>query len=376
MIARIVEKQIQEALGWGYTLIIYGPRQVGKTTLLKKLISEHIGRTPYYDAESANTREYWQPSNVENILDDLQWYDLIGIDEAQKIRGIGSILKYLHDHLPSHIQLIATGSSSFDLAQKTRESMVGRVREFFLAPFTTRELVSEYGRFDVGARLETYLTYGMYPIALQYGGDERWEQLENLSGSLLYKDILEIDSIQKPESIIKLLRLVALQIGNKVSYSELGTQLDMSTVSIQKYLYLLEEAFIIFTLSGFSRNLRNEITRSPKIYFYDVGVRNALINNFNPPSLRTDIWSLWENFIIAEMMKKKRTEKVYRSMHFWRTHTQKEIDYIEDYDGALHAYEIKWNEKKSTKIPKEFALTYPEHTFDVIHPENWMEFFE
>lgn len=340
---------------------------------MKKLLKGTEKRTIYYDAESVSTREYWKPENIENILEYLKWYDLVGIDEAQKIRGIGSMLKYLHDHLPPHVQLIATGSSSFDLAQKTRESMVGRVRDFFLTPFTTKELVWEYGRFDFSTRLEKWLTYGMYPITL--GSPDRWleEDLANLAGSLLYKDILEIDAIRKPESIVKLLRLVALQIGKEVSYSELAIELSMSTVSVQKYLYLLEEAFIVFTLPGLSRNLRNEITKSPKIYFYDVGVRNALINNFNPPSLRTDIGELWENFIIAEMWKRKRTEKRHLSHYFWRTHTQKEIDYIEDYDGILHAYEIKWNERKVPKIPKVFMEAYPEHTFDVITKENWID---
>lgn len=192
----------------------------------------------------------------------------------------------------------------------------------------------------------------------------------------MYRDILELDGIRKPQIILDLLRLIALQIGKEVSYNELAQKLNISVMTVQKYIYLLEESFIIFSLRGFSRNLRNEITKSPKIYFYDIGVRNALINNFNPPSLRSDIGDIWENFVIAERIKQKKSLKIYGQPYFWRTHTQKEIDYIEDYDGVLHAYEIKWNEKKTAKLPKEFATTYPENTFQVIHRENWIEFFD
>jgi predicted AAA+ superfamily ATPase len=288
MITRFIEKPLKEALFQGKTLIIYGPRQVGKTTLLRKIMDIPGKKTVFYDAESASAREYWQTGNIENILTDLSGYDLVGIDEAQKIVGIGSMLKYLHDHLPSHIQIIATGSSSFDLAQKTRESMVGRVRDFSLMPFTVAEIVASIGKFDTSARLQSFLMYGMYPVSL-LGGDTRREMLELLAGSLLYKDILEIDGIRKSQVILQLLRLLALQIGSTISYSELGQKLSISVATVQKYIYLLEESFIVFTLPGFSRNLRNEITKSPKIYFYDVGIRNALIANYNPPDLRTDI---------------------------------------------------------------------------------------
>lgn len=372
MITRFIEKPLREALFQWKTLIIYGPRQVGKTTLVRRIIDIPGKKTIFYDAESANTREYLQPHNIEQVLHHLAGYDIIAIDEAQKIIGIGSMLKYLHDHLPKHVQIIATGSSAFDLAQKTRESMVGRVRDFFLTPFTTRELVSTYGRYDVSVRLSGFLMYGMYPASL-LGGDERRESLELLAGGLLYKDIIEIDGIRKSQVILQLLRLLALQIGSEVSYSELAQKLGISTVTVQKYIYLLEESFIVFTLSGLSRNLRNEITKSPKIYFYDVGIRNALIGNFASPDLRTDIWALWENYIIAEMVKQKKTMKLHGNSYFWRTHAQQEIDYIDDYDGILHAHEIKWSPRKAARAPRVFQVAYPDHIFAKITRENWIE---
>jgi uncharacterized protein len=341
MIQRKLKKRILDIYGKWKTIILYGARQVGKTTLLKTIVTERWVSYKYYDADILSERGLFESENLDRIRTDIGNISCVIIDEAQKIANIGRILKVLHDHMP-HIQWIASGSSSFDLAQKTRESMAGRTYEFFLSPL----LFSELGLslLEAESSLDSLLRYGLYPSPYLNAGDIARMELTTLTSQILSKDILEIEGIRKWPIIIRLLQLLALQIGQIVSYSELAREIGVSTITVQKYIHLLEESFIIFSLRGFSRNMRNELKKSPKIYFYDVWVRNAIIEDWKPIHLRSDVGNLWENFIIAEIYKYTRSLS-YGQSYFWRTKEGKEIDYILEKDGELFAYEIKWGEK-------------------------------
>lgn len=335
-------KQLLISVFWkGKTIILYGARQVGKTTLLQEIVREQNVSYRYYDADIISQRGLFESENLDRISTDIGSVSCVIIDEAQKIANIGRILKVLHDHMP-HIQWIASGSSSFDLAQKTRESMAGRTHEFFLSPLLFSEL--DLSLLEAENALDTLLRFGLYPSPYLHPGDTSRRELTALTSQILSKDILEIEGIRKWPIIVRLLELLALQIGQIVSYSELARQLGISTMTVQKYIHLLEESFIIFSLFGFSRNLRNELKKSPKVYFYDVGIRNAIIEDWKPIHLRSDIGNLWENFIIAEIYKHTRSLS-YGKGYFWRTKEGKEIDYILEKDWDLTAYEIKWWEK-------------------------------
>jgi uncharacterized protein len=354
MIQRKIKENIVSVWGSWKTIILYGARQVGKTTLLKTIVIEQWVPYKYYDADILSERWLFESENLDRITTDIGSVRCVIIDEAQKIANIGRILKVLHDHMP-HIQWIASGSSSFDLAQKTRESMAGRTHEFFLSPLLFAEL--DISLLQAEESLDTLLRYGLYPSPYEHSGDRARQELTTLTSQILSKDILEIEGIRKWPIIVRLLQLLALQIGQIVSYSELGRQLGISTVTVQKYIHLLEESFIIFSLYGFSRNLRNELKKSPKIYFYDVGIRNAIIEDWKPIHLRSDIGNIWENFIIAEIYKHTRSLS-YGKWYFWRTKEWKEIDYILEKDGDITAYEIKWWEKISRHFDT-FRKWYP-----------------
>lgn len=370
MIHRTLEQQIQSVLGNGKAIILYGARQTGKTTLLKKIAEESNKKYLYFDAEILRDRTLFESHDLERIKFAIGNAECVIIDEAQKIQGIGSILKTLHDHIPQ-IQWIASGSSSFDLAQKTQESLAGRTNEFFLTPLMSSELTEAIGAYQLEGKLDTLLRFGLYPGIFGTSEQEAKDALRTLSGQIISKDILEIEGIRKSPVITRLLELLALQIGQNISFTELGTQLGLSTHTVQKYIFLLEEAFIIFSLRGFAKNLRNEVTRSPKIYFYDLGIRNALLDDFKPIHLRSDIGMLWENFIIAERVKFARSIAHHKRSFFWRTADQKEVDYIEEYDGDIHAYEIKWNKERSRHFTA-FQKAYPESICKVISKDNWL----
>ncbi len=294
------------------------------------------------------------------------------IDEAQRVKNIGLTMKLMVDNIKG-IQLVATGSSAFDLANEINEPLTGRKWEYYLLPFSTQELIANSGTIEERRLLGHRLVFGMYPDVVNNPGQER-EILHNLTGSYLYKDIFSFQDIRKPELIERLLEALALQVASEVSYNELGQLLQVDPSTVQRYIDLLEKAFVIFRLRSFSRNVRNELKKSRKIYFYDNGIRNALISSFNPPETRGDIGALWENFMVSERTKLLYNKQHYAGQFFWRTKQQQEIDYIEEAEGTLAAYEFKWNPKKKSRFSKTFLNAYPNHTTGIITPDNYIDF--
>jgi predicted AAA+ superfamily ATPase len=294
------------------------------------------------------------------------------IDEAQRINDIGLRLKLITDEMPE-IQLIATGSSSFELANRVNEPLTGRKWEYKMYPLSFAEMVAHHGLLTEKRMIPHRLIYGSYPEVVNNQGNER-EILKQLSDSYLYKDILMWEQIKKPDKIIKLLQALAFQLGSQVSYSELGQICGIDSKTVEKYIILLEQTFVIFRLGSFSRNLRNELKNSKKIYFYDNGIRNAIIANFAQIENRTDVGALWENYLIAERVKKNDYTNQWKNQWFWRTKEQKEIDYVEEGDGVIETFEFKWNNTAKAKTPKQFLESYPNSTYSVIHKDNIEDF--
>lgn len=313
-------------------------------------------------------REILESQNTEALKQIIGKSRIVFIDEAQRVRNIGLTLKIIIDQLRPE-QLFVTGSSSLELANEINESLTGRKWEYMLFPISWGELQDHMGYLDALKQLEQRMIYGSYPDVVTNKGDER-EILNEIAGSYLYKDLLSFQGIKKPEIIEKLLKALALQICNEVSYNELAALVQVDKNTVQSYIELLEKAFVIFRLQPLSRNIRNEISTSRKIYFYDNGVRNALISNFNALSLRNDTGALWENFLVSERKKVLEYERIYANTYFWRTTYQQEIDYIEERDGKFYAFEFKWNPNKKVKIPKKFLEGYPDAETNVIHRDN------
>lgn len=371
-ISRDIKSKIQNNLFKGKVIIIYGARRVGKTFLSKQIIEEEKN-SKYINCELLQNKTLLETTNSEKLKDIIGSHKLIILDEAQSIMNIGMTLKIIVDTFPD-VQIIATGSSSFNLADKISEPLTGRTRQYTLHPFSINEINQVYSKPELNARIERNLRFGLYPDIYDKGEEDAIEELNELAGSYLYKDILQHQNIRKPELVINLLRALALQIGSEVSLHELAGLLKQNSHTISRYLELLEKSFVIFRLHAFSRNLRKEISKNQKFYFYDLGIRNSLIQNFNPLNLRSDSGGLWENFCILERMKLLDNNRKFVNKYFWRTYNQKEIDYIEEYDGILHSYEFKFGRSKKTKIPKDFSQTYPNHTFNLIDPENFNSF--
>ena len=371
MINRLLSDIITKRLGSGKAIIILGPRQVGKTTLLKE-IAEAQGAYLLLNGDDPATQVILQGANTETLKQIIGNHRIVFIDEAQRIRNIGLTLKLITDQI-KQVQLLVSGSSALELASEINEPLTGRKWEYHMFPISWKELENSMGHLQAQSQLENRLVYGMYPEVITNQGDAR-EVLQQLAGSYLYKDLLSISGIRRPELLDKLLRALAFQLGNEVSYNELSNTLQVDKNTIQHYIQLLEKAFVIFRLQPFNRNLRNEITSSRKIYFYDNGIRNALIANFNPISLRQDIGALWENFMICERMKLLQYNSKWSSNYFWRTHAQQEIDYVEERDGNLFAFEFKWNPRASQKFPKSFMTAYPRAEVKLITPGNMLEF--
>ncbi|MFW6257770.1 MAG: ATP-binding protein [Prolixibacteraceae bacterium] len=371
MIGRKLEAIIDSNLFSGKAIIVLGARQTGKTTLLKKLIANR-NNVLWLNADEPDTIALFEHSTSTRLKSVFSGKNLVVIDEAQRIENVGLKLKLITDQIPG-IQLIATGSSSFDLANKVNEPLTGRKWEYKLFPLSYSELVQENGILEENRLVPHRLIYGYYPEVVTHPGNEK-EILKQLSDSYLYKDILMWERIKKPEKLIKLLQALALQIGSEISYNNIGSLLGLDNQTVERYIQLLEQTFVIFRLPAFSRNHRKELKRGRKIYFYDNGIRNALLANFNLPELRNDIGALWENFIISERMKYLHYNQIWVNSWFWRTQDQQEIDYIEEKDGILHAYEIKWSEKKKPFLSKSFAKTYPNHEYRIINPKNFDEF--
>ena len=372
MVIRYIENEVKKYLFKKKTIIIYGARQVGKTTLVGQLVKSHPGKALFLNGDDSDVREILSNPNPTQLKPLFGDYKIIVIDEAQRIPETGLVLKIIHDNYKD-IQIIATGSSSFELAGKINEPMTGRKIEFFLHPFSFGEMVDHHGFLTEKRMLEHRMIFGYYPdIALSPGLEIKLLKL--LTSSFLYKDLLTIEQIQKPALLEKILKALALQTGNEVSFYELAQLLGSDKGTIEKYIDLLEKAYIIFRLNGLNRNVRNEIKKGRKIYFYDNGIRNAILGNFLPLSSRVDSGALWENFLISERHKLLRNKDIDFGSYFWRTTQQQEIDYIEERQGKLYAYEFKWNSKKTSRLSKTFSMAYPASEFLVISPDNISDF--
>lgn len=372
MVRRHLEKEINKYLFQKKAIIIYGARQVGKTTLVEHIIKDMPGKALVLNGDEADVRELLSNPNPAKLTPVIGDHKIIVIDEAQRIPETGLALKIIYDNFKD-VQLIATGSSSFELARKVNEPMTGRKLEFFLHPFSFGEMVDHHGFLTEKRLLEHRLIYGYYPdIAMNPGHEVRF--LKSLASSFLYKDLLTLEQIHKPVLLEKILKALALQTGNEVSFSELAQLLDSDRGTIEKYIDLLEKSYLIFRLNGLNRNLRNEIKKGKKIYFYDNGIRNAILGNFLPLSSRVDAGALWENFLISERYKLLGDKDVDFKPWFWRTSQQQEIDYIEEREGKLYAFEFKWNVRKQFRLSKTFANAYPESEFKVISPDNMYDF--
>jgi len=373
MIERYYSLKIKDYLQPNKVLVLYGPRRVGKTTLITEFLKEYPGKIYSSTGENIQLRDILESDDFQKIIPFFSGYDLIVIDEAQKITNVGQGLKILVDQIKD-IRIIATGSSSFDLSNKVGEPLVGRQNILTLFPLAMLELAEQYGPMYVQERLEQFLIYGSYPEVLTSNSfEEKRRYLTQIRDSYLSKDILELERIKNSKKLIDLLRLLAFQIGQEVSLQELGSALEMSKNTIARYLDLLEKAFVLVNARGFSRNLRKEVTKTSRYYFYDNGVRNALIDNFNPLHNRNDTGPLWENFLFIERLKKRTYHSIYGQHYFWRTWDQQEIDLVEEREGKLFGYEFKWNDRVS-KPPRDWLATYPDATYEVITKENYMDF--
>ena len=365
---RLLESRIKSHLFKGKAVIIYGARRVGKTTLVKKIQSEYP-ESLYLNCDEPDVRLALTDKTSTELLNYIGNKKLVIIDEAQRVKNIGLTLKLLVDNAP-YLQVVATGSSSFDLSNKISEPLTGRAFEFHLGPFSIQEAGSD--PLERQRLLETRLIFGLYP-EIVVNQNEKEETLKTIYKNYLYKDALEYQGLKNPELIEKLLVALALQLGSEVSYTELATLLGVDQKTISSYVRLLEQAFVIFRLLPLSRNLRKEISKSRKIYFCDTGVRNAVINNFNPLSLRNDTGPLWENFVIAERLKRNEILGKHVNYYFWRTWDQKEVDYVEEEGGILSGWEIKWD-GKNKKLPKAWVETYKNSTYQIINKNNYFEF--
>jgi len=357
----------------GKVVVIYGARQVGKTTLVRKFMEKKQLRTMMVTGDDLVAREYLESKSVEKLKAFVGENQLLIVDEAQYVREIGISLKLLVDHVPG-LMIIATGSSSFDLARQTGEPLTGRKFTLNLFPLAQIELASLERPHETAANLDLRLIYGSYPEVVTTADNSRRERyLQELASAYLFKDILQLDGVRHADKLLRLLQLLAFQIGHEVSVAELGGQLGMSKNTVDRYLDLLEKVFVIYRRSGFSRNLRKEITKTHRFYFIDNGIRNALIRNFNPLPLRDDTGALWENYVMTERMKFLEYTGQASASWFWRTYDQKEIDLIEDRDGRLHGYEIKWGGGE-VKAPRQWRAHYPDAGFSVITRKNYLEF--
>lgn len=371
LLPRLLERHILSKLDDSRVIVVYGPRQSGKTTLIKKLV-QHLTVEPlWWNGDESDIRQLFANVTTTQLKALIGDKKLLVIDEAQRINDIGLLLKLIHDNLPA-VKVIASGSSSFELANPINEPLTGRKWEFQLLPFSYEELSLANGPLEGKRLLEHRILYGLYPSVVNNPGSER-DVLRELSSSYLYKDILTWEAIQKPEKLERLIQALALQVGREVSYNELGQICSLDNETTEKYVTLLEKAFIVFRLGTFSRNLRNELKKKRKIYFYDNGIRNAVLNNFSPLELRTDAGHLWENFLISERVKALSFHRIWANHYFWRTHSQQEIDYLEERDGKLFAYEIKWNNMK-VSFPKSFLEAYPNHETSVVNKTNFEAF--
>jgi len=371
MIKRILQKQLEEKLFKGKLILIFGPRQSGKTTLIKELVST-CDDVLLLNGDEADVREELHNTTSTRIKTIIAKSKIVVIDEAQRIPDIGLTLKLMVDTLPN-VQVIASGSSAFELANRVNEPLTGRKYEFMLFPVSFGELVGHHGILEEKRLLDHRLVFGSYPEIVTKQQEEK-ELLRLLTSSYLYKDLFSLEHMQKPAVLEKIVKSLALQIGSEVSYNEIGQMVGANNETVEKYVTLLEQAYVVFRLPAFGKNVRNEIKKGKKIYFYDNGIRNAVIGNFTALRSRSDIGVLWENYVLSERMKLLHYSGSDARPYFWRTTQQQEIDYVEDRNGILSAFEIKWNEKRKWKFPKTFMQNYPVAHHGIITPGTMEEF--
>jgi uncharacterized protein len=373
IVKREIQSDIEKRLFRKKVIIIYGARRVGKTTLVREIQKKFQDNSLYLNCDEPDIREALTGKTSTELKSFIGPKQLVIIDEAQRVRNIGITLKLIVDNYPE-IQIISTGSSSFELSNQTVEPLTGRKYEYFLYPFSISELKSMYSDLEINRLLEKRMIFGMYPEIIT-GEFYNERNLKEITKSYLYKDVLQYQNIRNPEVLEKLLQALALHLGNEVSYNELSNTLGIDKKTVQSYITILEKAFVIFRLGPFSKNLRNEIKKLRKIYFIDTGIRNALINNLNPFSLRNDIGVLWENFLIIERIKNNSNNFLGKNIYFWRTHQKEEVDLIEKSADNISAYEFKWKNKKSReKAPKAFSDKYKNINFKIIDRTNYQEF--
>lgn len=373
MIPRILHNAIQKQFFRGKAIVVLGPRQTGKTTLLSNLLAEQE-QVLVLNCDEDLIRQSLEQGSLEQLKRIIGSASIVFIDEAQRVKNIGLVLKIIVDQL-KQVQLIVSGSSALDLANQINEPLTGRKWEYQLYPISWKELEQHVGYLKAQQQLSARLVYGMYPDVFNYPGEEE-TVIKQLASSYLYKDLLGYNGIRKPDLLEKLLRALALQIGQEVSYNELSRLLEVDKKTIDQYIQLLEKAFVVFRLAPYSRNHRKEISSTRKIYFYDNGVRNAVIVNFQPLALRTDVGALWENFLMAERMKRNAYRGSIPASFFWRTTAQQEVDLLEEQQGRLQAFEFKWNAAKRVYFPKSFTAAYPDAEQQIIHPDNFSEWLQ
>lgn len=375
IIKRTLQSEVENRLRPNKAILLYGTRRVGKTMLCKAVASGFAGTVQMLNGEDFDVQTMLSSRTVANYRQLFSGLDLLIIDEAQNIPDIGHVIKLIIDEIDG-ISVLATGSSSFELNNRAGFPLVGRSSQLTLAPLSQIEIQQYETPFDTRGNLESRLIYGSYPEVVSFERhDERAEYLRDLVNAYLLKDILSIDGLRNSAKMLRLLQLVAFQVGSEVSYEELGQQLGLSRDTVEKYMTLLSQVFIIYRLGAFSRNLRKEVSKAGKWYFLDNGVRNAVIGDFKPLNARNDAGVLWENYMISEMLKKNYHSVGHTSHYFWRTYDQQEIDLITESDGRMDAYEFKWG-KKTPKVPKAFSSAYPHATFAVVSPENYIEYIK
>lgn len=373
-IKRILYNSIKSKLFKGKAIIITGARQVGKTTLLKLIAEEYKDQNLYLNCDEPDIREILHDATSTKLKRIFGSKKLILLDEIQRVENIGITLKIIVDTF-TDIQIVATSSSAIELSEKLNEPLTGRKYDFILYPISWKEYVDTFGYLEANRNLENRLIYGMYPEVIMKA-EEQKELIKNISESYLFKDVFSYKDLKKPEVLEKLVKALALKIGNLVSYNELSQLLKINVETVQRYIEILEKSFIIFRLPSFQRNVRSELSKSRKIYFYDLGIRNAIINNFLPLNRRTDFGLMWENFLIAERIKQKSYSKTFANYYFWRTHQKQEIDFVEENEDELLAFEFSFNPNKKKRIPKTFIENYPNAKTFIVDKSNFNQFLE
>ena len=375
MISRVLQPMIEQKFFKGKVIILLGPRQVGKTTLMEQIkatLAPASQPVISLNCDEPNDRGLLTNANSADLSMALRDAKVVIIDEAQRVQNIGLTVKLLADKFKK-MQIVVTGSSSLELANKLNEPLTGRKFEYLLLPISTQEIIHHNGVLETARLLESRLIYGSYPDIL-FQTDSAKELLFELTGSYLFKDIFAMQEVRKPELLEKLLVALALQIGNEVSFNELAQTVQSDVKTVERYINLLEQCFVVFRLNGLNRNLRTELKKGKKFYFYDNGIRNAVLQNFSPLNLRQDVGALWENFFVSERLKYNLYNRRFAKSYFWRTQQQQEIDLVEEIDGIFYAFELKWNEKRKATFHENFLKAYNPKEINVITPENYTQF--